>query len=269
MGTTVPDRVARGPGRLAGAAEPPSAAGPVAGDSDVCVYGGTAAGVVAAVQAARMGRSVVLIEPGGHLGGMTSNGLGATDHGKKPAIGGVAREFYRRVAGRYADAAAWKFERRQDYRSHGHDFAEDAMWYFEPHVAEAICEMLREAGAVVFAERLDRERRAEGRPPDRLDRHGVGPQVPRPRVHRRQLRRRPDGQGRRVIPGRPRVERDLRGDARRRAPAGDDTNSTVPVDPYVVPGDPSSGLLPGIQPGGPGARAPRTGGFRRIASGSA
>ena len=50
---------------------------------DLVVYGGTSGGISAAVQAARMGRSVVLIEPGKHLGGMTTGGLGATDIGNK------------------------------------------------------------------------------------------------------------------------------------------------------------------------------------------
>ena len=59
-------------------------------DADVCVYGGTSGGVVAAVQAARMGRSVVLVEPGGHLGGMTSGGLSAVDIGDPRSVGGIA-----------------------------------------------------------------------------------------------------------------------------------------------------------------------------------
>ena len=64
---------------------------------DVVVYGGTSGGVAAAVQVRRMGKKVVLIEPGEHLGGLTSGGLGATDIGNKAAIGGISREFYRRV----------------------------------------------------------------------------------------------------------------------------------------------------------------------------
>ena len=64
---------------------------------DVVVYGGTSGGVVAAVKAARMGKSVVLIEPSKHLGGLSSGGLGATDIGNKQAIGGMSREFYRRL----------------------------------------------------------------------------------------------------------------------------------------------------------------------------
>src|SRR5205809_5031990 len=83
-----------------------------AAEFDVVVYGGTSGGVAAAVQAARMGKSVVLIEPGRHLGGLTSGGLGATDIGNTAAIGGLAREFYRRVRKHYEDDAAWQFETR-------------------------------------------------------------------------------------------------------------------------------------------------------------
>ena len=64
---------------------------------EVVVYGGTSAGVAASLQATRMGKSVILIEPGRHLGGLTSGGLGATDIGNKKAIGGIARDFYRRL----------------------------------------------------------------------------------------------------------------------------------------------------------------------------
>src|SRR6185437_3395967 len=77
---------------------------------DVLVYGGTSGGVVAAIQAARMGKSVALVEPGTHLGGLTSGGLGATDIGNKAAIGGLAREFYRRIAGHYARDDAWTLQ---------------------------------------------------------------------------------------------------------------------------------------------------------------
>src|SRR3954452_3031364 len=84
---------------------------------DVVVYGGTSGGVAAAASAGRAGKSVVLIEPSKHLGGMTSGGLGATDHGKPEAVGGMSREFYQRVRKHYADPAVWKYERPEDYRS--------------------------------------------------------------------------------------------------------------------------------------------------------
>jgi hypothetical protein len=112
-------------------------------DTDVCVYGGTAGGVAAAIQAARMGKSVVLIEPSKHIGGLTSGGLGFTDSGDKAAVGGIAREFYQRVKKHYDDPAAWKYGKREDYKLYRP--ADDAMWTFEPHVAEQILrEMLKE-----------------------------------------------------------------------------------------------------------------------------
>ena len=84
---------------------------------DVCVYGGTSAGVIAAYAAAKMGKSVVLIEPGNRLGGLSSGGLGFTDIGNKYVVSGLARDFYRRIGQHYG-----KFEQ----------------WTFEPKVAEAI-----------------------------------------------------------------------------------------------------------------------------------
>jgi hypothetical protein len=125
-----------------------------AAEYDVCVYGGTASGVAAAIQCARMGKSVVLIEPSKHIGGLTSGGLGFTDSGDKAAIGGIAREFYQRVKKHYDDPAAWKYGNREDYKLYRPK--DDAMWTFEPHVAEQILrEMLKEAKVeVVMGERL-------------------------------------------------------------------------------------------------------------------
>src|SRR6266850_2240270 len=87
-------------------------AGPVRGSQpvqtfDVLVYGGTAGGVIAAVSAARMGLSVALVEPSHHLGGMTTGGLSATDHGTRIVIGGYALEFYQRIGGKYGMPLWW------------------------------------------------------------------------------------------------------------------------------------------------------------------
>ncbi len=126
----------------------------LAADYDICVYGGNAAGVAAAIQASRMGKSVVLIEPSKHIGGLTSGGLGFTDSGNKAAIGGIAREFYQRVKKHYDDPKAWKYGKREDYKLYRPK--DDAIWAFEPHVAEQILrEMLKEAKIkVVTGERL-------------------------------------------------------------------------------------------------------------------
>ena len=79
-------------------------------DTDICVYGGTAAGVIAAVAATRRGKSAVILQPGNFLGGMTTGGLGETDYGKKHVIGGMSRQFYRDLGKHYGREEEWKFE---------------------------------------------------------------------------------------------------------------------------------------------------------------
>lgn len=83
---------------------------------DVVVYGATAGGVAAAVAAANEGRSVALIEPRYHVGGMTTGGLGATDFGRKQVIGGMARAFYEELGDHYGEEIAWYFEPHQGER---------------------------------------------------------------------------------------------------------------------------------------------------------
>ena len=106
---------------------------------DIVIYGGTSAGVAAALQAARMNQTVVLIESGTHLGGLTSGGLGQTDIGNKEAIGGLSREFYQRVYQHYSEKDAWIYQKREEFRFGAKDWVEEkAWWQFEPHVAESI-----------------------------------------------------------------------------------------------------------------------------------
>ena len=133
-------------------------------DYDIVVYGGTSAGVVAAIQAARMGNSVILIEPGAHLGGLTAGGLGQTDIGNKNAIGGIAREFYELVFDHYANDDVWVNQKRTDYKHFTKEWQEEKTWWkFEPHVAEQILkEMLaKDDVPVIFKERLDLENGVE------------------------------------------------------------------------------------------------------------
>ncbi len=131
---------------------------------DIVVYGGTSAGVSAAVQAARMGKSVVIVGPDKHLGGMSSGGLGWTDSGRKEVIGGIAREFYHRIWRHYQRPEAWRWERREEYGNRGQgtpaiDGERRTMWIFEPHVAEQVFEeLIAEHGIEVHRDEwLDRE----------------------------------------------------------------------------------------------------------------
>ena len=143
--------------------------------ADVFVYGGTSGGVIAAVQAARMGKSVVLIEPGKHLGGMSSGGLGMTDNGSTETIGGLSREFYQRVYRTYTEPASWKHARARTTSAwlpkiwgvDGPRMEEiKAQFIFEPHAAERGLQRHgargRRAGRVRRAARSE-ERRAQGR----------------------------------------------------------------------------------------------------------
>src|SRR5689334_15788518 len=93
---------------------PHSAAQAAVTQTDVCVYGGTSGGVIAAVAAGRAGKKVVLIEPGKHLGGMSSSGLGWTDNGSTETISGLSREFYRRIYRYYKNPASWDFQKREE-----------------------------------------------------------------------------------------------------------------------------------------------------------
>src|SRR5688500_8350328 len=116
-----------------------------AAEFDVVVYGGTSAGVIAAVQAKKMGKSVVIVCPDKHLGGLSRGGLGFTDTGYKSVIGGLAREFYHRVWKHYQEPGAWKWQKREEYGNKGQgtpaiDGAQRTMWIFEPHVAERVFE---------------------------------------------------------------------------------------------------------------------------------
>ncbi len=229
---------------------------------DVVVYGGTSAGVIAAVQAARMGKSVVLICPESHLGGMTSGGLGWTDTGNKAVIGGIAREFYQRVWQQYASPDAWRWQSQADYGNKGQgtpaiDGAQRTMWIFEPHVAETVFEgFVAENSVSVFRGNwLDRE-------------HGV------------------EMEGNRIVSilmlngkrfsGKTFIDATYEGDLMAAAGVnyhvGRESNQAYgekwngvqkdarhhghyfknQIDPYVRPGDPKSGLLPRISAADPG-----------------
>jgi len=230
---------------LAGQAEPVA---------DVVIYGGTSAGVVAAVQAKKMGHSVLLIEPSRHIGGLTSGGLGMTDSGNRTVIGGLSREFYQRVKQHYDQDSAWTLEKKADYKFIKEE--SDTLWRFEPHVAEQIFhDMLREVGVeVIFGERLDLKN---------------GVKKDNARITRIVM------ESGKTFAGKIFMDATYEGDLLAKAgvsyTVGREANAKYgetlngiqvahakshqflrPVDPYITPGDPASGLLPGIQVGGPG-----------------
>lgn len=133
-------------------------------EADIIIYGGTSAGITAAVQAKKMGKSVLVVSPDIHLGGLSAGGLGFTDTGDKSVIGGLAREFYHRVYMHYQNDSAWKWQKREEYGNKGQgtpaiDGNARTMWIFEPHVAEMIFEdFVRENEIQVFRDEwLDRE----------------------------------------------------------------------------------------------------------------
>lgn len=223
--------------------------------ADVIVYGGTSAGVAAAVQVSRMGLSVIVVEPGKHIGGLTSGGLGYTDSGDKRVIGGISREFYQRVRKHYDNPEAWVHEKASDYARYRP--TEDAMWTFEPKVAESIFQdMLKEAGIrVLMTERLNRE---------------TGVKLNSGRITSITMESGLSLSGRQFIDAT--YEGDLMAAAGVTYTVGREANEKYGevlngnqvaanvhnhrfiknVDPYVKPGDPSSGLLPGIESTGPG-----------------
>lgn len=107
---------------------------------DFVIYGPTSAGVAAAVQAKRMDKSVIIVGPDKHLGGLSAGGLGWTDSGNKAVIGGVSREFYQRLRKYYDDPKTWRWQNSEDYKRYR--AGDDAQWTFEPHLAERVFEDL-------------------------------------------------------------------------------------------------------------------------------
>lgn len=124
--------------------------------ADIIIYGGTSAGIATAIESSRMGKTVVLIEPSERIGGLSTGGLGSTDIGNKVAIGGIAREFYQNIKKYYDDPLNWKWQQKADYKL---NVKEDAMWTFEPSAAlKVFQEMMRaEKIKLVFGERLNRQ----------------------------------------------------------------------------------------------------------------
>ncbi len=129
---------------------------------DLVVYGGTSGGISAAIQAKRMGKTVILLEPSSRIGGLTTGGLGQTDIGNKAAIGGISREFYKKIKEYYDNPENWKWQEKEDYADGGQtrtDAGESSMWTFEPSAALKVYQdfMTYEDVEVVFNQKLDRQ----------------------------------------------------------------------------------------------------------------
>jgi hypothetical protein len=134
-------------------------------EADIIVYGGTSASVIAAVQAKKMGKSVILVSPDKRLGGLSSGGLGFTDTGDKTVIGGLSRNFYQRIFKHYEHDASWKWQKREQYGNKGQgtpaiDGDNRTMWIFEPSAANGVFEdYIKEFEIQVHREAyLDREK---------------------------------------------------------------------------------------------------------------
>ncbi len=137
-------------------------------EADVVIYGGTSAAITAAVQVKKMGKKPIVVSPDQHLGGLSSSGLGWTDSGKKEAIGGLAREFYHRVWRHYQSVDSWTWQKMEEYGNRGQgapaiDGERRTMWIFEPKVAEGIFEswIVEHDLEVIRGEFLDRDKGVE------------------------------------------------------------------------------------------------------------
>jgi len=228
---------------------------------DVVIYGGTSAAVIAAVQTKIMGKSVIILCPEQHLGGMTSSGLGWTDAGKKHVIGGLSRDFYHRIWEKYSDTSRWVWQGRAEYgnRAQGGraiDAETQTMWTFEPHVAEEVYEdLIREYTIPVKRDYwLDREngvRVENGKIVEITFLNGESYQgkIFMDATYEGDLMA---GAGVTYIVGR--EGNDVYHETLNGVQTQNATKHqfTDPVDPYVVPGDADSGLLPRIHEGGPG-----------------
>ena len=132
-------------------------------NSDIVIYGATSSGVIAAIEASRLGNEVILIEPSSRIGGLTTGGLGQTDIGNKQVIGGIALEFYQNIKKHYENPNNWIWQEKSEYKDGGQtrsSVTEDAMWTFEPSAALTVLnEMINDNNIKVFYnERLERKK---------------------------------------------------------------------------------------------------------------
>ena len=230
-------------------------------EKDLVIYGTTPAGIATAVQARKMGLEPILIEPTGRIGGLTTGGLGQTDIGNKAAFGGIARKFYKDIKAYYETDAAWKFQKREEYRPRGQscwESGEDSMWTFEPSAALKVLEFWERDNALVIHRN------------ERLDRGSGGVETKGGRIAAIRTESGKRFAAKMFVDAT--YEGDLMAAAGVTYTVGREANSVYGetisgiqralmknhqlnkgVDPYVRKGDPSSGLLPGVEPDCPEA----------------
>jgi len=185
-------------------------------EADVIIYGASPGGVTAAVQLHRMGKKAIIAEFSNHVGGLTAGGLSATDVGNRAAIAGMANEFYDKVG---------------------------MLRGFKPSAAEkAFRDMLKEAGVEIHFEQRLTSVIKDGNKITQIAMENGN-----------------------VFKGKIFIDTSYEGDLMAMAKItytfGREANAqysetingvqyhaghnfTKPVDPYVVEGDPKSGLLP-------------------------
>lgn len=235
----------------------------------MCVYGGTSGGVAAAVQAARLGKKVILAEPGRHLGGMTSGGLSAVDIGDPRSVGGISREYFTKLAATVGVVLAWD----KPFVAKGGGPATGGAYAIEPHKAEEVFnDMAREAGVQVQKNARLATVKKDGatiteftcengdvvRARVFIDATYEGDLMAKAGVSYTLMREGNAKYGE-TYNGiyydpkyQPRTGHLMPGESGRVTGGQGVWDRDFPLDPYVVKGDPKSGLLPLIQEGEPG-----------------
>ena len=228
---------------------------------DLVVYGSSPAALTAAIAAQKCGKSAVIVSPETRIGGLTTGGLGQTDIGNKQAFGGLARRFYRDVADHYRNEANWTWQMRTDYLPDGQcagTKSEESMWTFEPSAALKILEKWEKT----YGLEIHRGKRL-CRLEEKVKVRGEGEQR---KIVSFETEDGTEYRGRMFVDAT--YEGDLMAAAGVTYTVGREANSvygetlsgtqvanakyhnfTDGVDPYVVKGDKSSGLLPGLEPG--------------------
>ena len=238
---------------------------------DLVVYGATSGGIAAAVQAKRQGKTVLLLEPSARIGGLTTGGLGQTDIGNKSAIGGISREFYEAIKAHYDQSEHWKWQAKEDYLDGGQtrtEAGESAMWTFEPSAALQVYEtwIQRDNIELLMNKKLDRTNGVEVQDGKILSIKMLSGEEYHGRVFidatyegdlmaaagiSYTVGRESNETYKETMNG---VHTKLRDTTMTGYPARNAINHNFVdgVDPYMVKGDATSGLLPGINPDGPG-----------------